>query len=68
MADDQFYSVQLQGTDQQVTAINPWTLGPAANALQYNTASEAASIATYGTTSQGGTYIVVGPHPHPRPR
>ena len=68
MSEDQTYSVEQSGTDQQVTAINPWTVGAADHALQYNTASEAASIAMYGTNTQGGTYIVVGPHPRPRPR
>ena len=68
MSEDQTYSVQQQVSDLQVTAVSPWTLGAADHALQYNTAAEAANIATYGTATQGTTYIVVGPHPRPRPR
>lgn len=48
------------------TVLNSEYLTGTKNALEYDTSTEAATIATYlNGIQEGTTYIVVGPHPKP---
>jgi hypothetical protein len=63
----QVYNVGIEATDVLIKNINPIeTTTSESDALEYNTAPEAASVANYlNGLNNGTTYVVVGPHPKP---
>lgn len=62
----QVYNVGQQQTDLLVKVLNPLQLTTnEAEALEYDTSAEAASVANYLNGIERETYVVVGPHPKP---